>query len=217
MVGGGLLVVIAAGLFVLYRAFQHVPDSYLEAIQLDPALRQQASDRMLQQTAALLSDVKKEGCWQALFTAEQINGWLAVDLVENHPQALSEVLHDPRVAIEPDRMMFFYRFRQGDFSCVVTLTIEPYVPEPNLLALRICKVRVGSLPWPLGHILDRISQAAVRTGFYLRWRQADGDPVALITIPSPPDRDDKIIQIETLRLGKGEIYLAGTTRRCKRD
>ena len=35
-------------------------------------------------------------------------------------------------------------------SSVISLTIEPYVPEPNVLALRIVKARAGLLPMPLG-------------------------------------------------------------------
>jgi hypothetical protein len=96
---------------------------------------------------------------------------------------------------------------------VVSLIVEPSLPEPNVLALRIRKARAGMLPVPLGKILDRISQAARKTGLRLQWRQAGGDPVVFISIPPPQNQHDRLVQIETLRLGKGEIYLAGTTKR----
>jgi len=211
----GVLAVIAAGLFGLYRASQQVPKFYRQAITLDPVAQKQASDQMLQQAAALASDLRKEGRWQAVFTAEQINGWLAVDLLENHPGALPRSLRDPRVAIDPDGVTLGCRFQRGNLNSVVTLTIQPYLPEPNVLALRIHKARAGLLPMPLAEILDRISQTARRMELRLEWRQTDGDPVALISIPPPRDQQGKVVRIETLRFRDGEIYLAGTTRATK--
>ena len=213
MVCCGVLLVIAAVLFVLHQGARRVPKAYREAIEMDPAVLKEASDQMLRRATALAGDVKREGGWQALFTDRQINGWLAIDLVENHPDALPKSMSDPRVAIEPDRVMLFCRFRRGNIDSVVTVTIEPYVPEPNVLALRIRRARAGIVPLPLQKVLDAISQAAGRTELWLAWRQAEGDPVAMITIPPPRDDDAKLVEVETLRLGKGEIYLSGRTKK----
>jgi hypothetical protein len=212
LIGCGLLLAIAAGLCGLYWAFKQEPQFYRQAVRIDPSIQKKASDQMLQRAAALRSDVEKQGRWQALFTAQQINGWLAVDLVNNYPDLLPSSLRDPRIEIRPDRMTLACRLKRGGLEGVVTLTVEPYLPEPNLLALRIRRARAGLVPMPLAEILDSISRAAGQTDLHLRWRQADGDPVALISI-SPPDQNGKLVQVETLKLGEGEIYLAGTTRR----
>jgi hypothetical protein len=103
------------------------------------------------------------------------------------------------------------RLTRGGTTSVVTVTVEPYLPEPNVLAVRIRRARAGLVPMPLGEILHSFSEAAAQLDLRLRWRRADRDPVALISIP-PPDQDGKRVQIETLKLGDGEIYLAGTTR-----
>jgi len=210
LIGCGLLLVIALGLGGLYWALKHEPEFYRDAVRLDRSLQKQASDQMLQRAAALRSDVEKEGRWQALFTAEQINGWLAVDLPENFPDALPESFRDPRVEIRPDRMTLACRLEQGGTTTVVTLTVEPYLPEPNLLALRIRNARAGLLPMPLTPVLDAVSEAAGQIGFPLDWQRADRDPVALIST-APPDQDGKLVRIETIQLGDGEIYLTGTT------
>ena len=105
MVCCGVLLVIAAVLLVLYQGARRVPEAYRKAIEMDPAVLKEASDQMLRRATAPAGDVKQEGRWQALFTDRQINGWLAVDLVENHPGALPQSMSDPRVAIEPDRVM----------------------------------------------------------------------------------------------------------------
>ena len=172
LIGCGLLLVIAAGLYGLHRGLQHEPEFYREAIGTDTSRQRQASEEMLERTAALYSDVREEDQWRALFTAEQINGWLAVDLVQNHPDVLPRSLRDPRVAIRTDRMTVACRLQRRGLTGVVTLTVEPYIQEPNLLALRIRKARAGLVPMPLAEILDRISEAARRMDLRLRWRQA---------------------------------------------
>jgi uncharacterized protein YpmS len=206
---GGTMAAIAIVLLGLYLAAQYEPAFYREAVEVDPAAQQEASDKMLQQTTALASAVRKRGQWEALFTAEQINGWLAVDLVKNHPNALPPGFSDPRVAIDSKQITIACRFEQNGYSSVLSLTVEPYVPKPNVIAMRIVKARAGLLPMPLGQVIDRIEKAAHDMHFRLQWRRT-GDPVAMFSLPSG---DDQSLQIESLRLGEGEIYVAGTTRR----
>jgi hypothetical protein len=69
------------------------------------------------------------------------------------------------------------------------------------------------LPLPLKQVLDQISQAARQMDFHLQWQQADGDPVALISVPPPRDEKNQRVQVENLRLGEGEIFVSGTTAR----
>jgi hypothetical protein len=70
------------------------------------------------------------------------------------------------------------------------------------------------LPLPLTQVLDGVAEAARRLKLHLAWRQVDGDPVALITIPPTRDREDTEYQLEALELREGEIYLSGRTRRA---
>jgi hypothetical protein len=121
-------------------------------------------------------------------------------------------LHDPRVAIDAKQVTIACRFDQGGLHSVLTLTLAPSVPEPNLLALRIVDARVGLLPMPLGQVLDRISEAARNMGLHLKWGRSSGEPVAAILLPQS---DDRPVRVETLRLGDGEIYVEGTTESAK--
>ena len=209
--GGLLLAVVLAGV-LLYRASQQVPEFYEKALQADPAVQSEASDKMLQKASGLASDLEKRGEWQALFTEEEINGWLAADLARNHPHALPEGISSPRVAIAPESLTIACRLHRGNLQGVASLTVEPYLAEPNVIAVRIRSVRIGALPLPLGQVLDRVTEAARQADVRLEWQQADGDPVALVRIP--PTRDDRQqVHLENLRLGEGEIYIGGTTER----
>jgi hypothetical protein len=213
LIAGGLL--LMAGLLTgLFLAAHYEPAFYRQAMEIDRATLEKGSDRMLQQTAALGSAVQKKGRWKALFTAEQINGWLAVDLVRNHPSTLPPTLRDPRIAIDHKQVTIACRFQQGAIDSVLSLTIEPSVPEPNVIALRIVRARAGLLPAPLGDVLDRLSQAARDMHARLEWRSSGGDPVALLSLPSV--EDGQSVQIESLGLGDGELYVAGTTQQVKR-
>jgi hypothetical protein len=209
----GLAVLVVLATLGLYLAAHHEPEFYRQALQVEPAVLAKQSDRMLQQTTALASAVRKEGHWQALFTAEQINGWFAVDMLKNHPHAMPATLHDPRVTINPKQVTIACRFENRGIESVLSLTVEPYVPEPNVVALRIVRVRAGLLPLPLGQIVDRFSEAARAMRLGLTWRRAGGDPVAMLSLPDADD--DQPVRIETIRLGDGEIYLAGTTQAKK--
>jgi hypothetical protein len=212
-IAGGLAVLVVLALLGLYLAAQHEPAFYREALKIDTAALDKGSDRMLQQTAALQSAVQKEGRWEALFTAEQINGWLAVDRAKNHPNSLPPMLSDPRVAVDSKQVTFACRYQGGWISSVASVTIEPAVPEPNVLALRIVKARAGLLPLPLGSIVDSLTRTAQNMNLRLEWRHAGSDPVAMLSLPETDG--EQTVRIDTLRLDDGEIYVAGSTHRRK--
>ena len=203
---------VVVALTVLWQASRQVPDFYRQAIQAEPRRQADASDEMLQRAADLSTDVQQPGEWNATFTAEQINGWLAVDLVKNHAGELPPSVSDPRVAVEPGRLMLACRYRQGRIDTVVSLELDVYVPEPNVLALRIRKVRAGALPLPLGDIPDEITEAARSAGLTVHWRQTNGDPVALVSIP-PPDDSKDVVELDSVRLSGGKIEISGHTER----
>ena len=207
--------ILIAGLVALFLALRYEPRFYKDAMALDSETQQQGSDEMLQRAAALISDVRKPGKWHAHVTAEQINGWLAVDFVKNHPATLPPLFRNPRVSIDADGIVLACRYEGEVISTVVNLTVEPYVPEENVLALRIVRVRAGLAPMSLEKVLDGISDAARRSQWRIEWRQRDGDPVALLSAPPPEDDGDPAAKIEAIRLGKGEIFVSGSTERKK--
>ena len=207
----GLVLVGGLGLVAVYWGSQRVPEFYRQALAEDPKAAEQASGEMLEQAAALASDIEKGGQWEAVFTAEQINGWLAVDMERNYPDLLPSSLSDPRVAIDPETMWIACRIDRGQLKGVVSMAADAYLARPNVIALRIRHARAGILPLPLDTILDKISEKASQLDLQIEWLQTEGDPVVEITLPPPRDEHDKAIRIEALRLGQGEIYLSGST------
>jgi len=208
------LLLLAAGLavVVLGLASRRVPAFYREALEADPAVLRAAGDRMVKQIAALVGDVQKQGRWQAVFTEEEINGYLAAELFAQHPELLPPTVSDPRVRIEPESLAVAFRYRDPSWEGVVWLAVDLYPVEPNVVALRIRKARAGALPLPLEDVLDQIARATDQLDWEVAWRQADGDPVAQVTIPPFGTRGTRIVQVDVLRLEQGRIVLAGTTK-----
>ena len=213
LVGLLLLLAAAAAVVLLYRTSRQVPEFYRLALEVDPATQRTASDKMVQQTAALIGDVQKQGPWQAVFSEEEINGWLAVERVKTYADLIPDTVTDPRVRIEPESLTLAFGYRDATRQGVVSLALDLYLVEPNVVALRVRKARVGALPLPLESILKEVAKATDQLDWQVDWRQAGGDPVAQITIPPLKSHGGRVVQIETLRLEKGRILVAGTTRR----
>ncbi len=209
----GLVAIGLIAIGLLYLASRKAPDFYEQALVADRKEAEKASDELLERATALASDLEKEGQWEASFSDAQINGWLAVDLERNHPEALPKSISDPRVAITAEALTLAAGFDRGEVKSVLSLTVGVYVPQPNVIALRIRKARAGLLPLPLDSVLQRVSEAASQLNLAVEWRQEEGDPVALVSFPAPRNNENKLVQVEELELGDGVVHLSGTTLR----
>jgi hypothetical protein len=208
-------VVLTVGGLAVYRAALHEPAFYQRALEAQPETQARAGDALEKRLLDLRNDARSEGRWQALFTEEQLNGWLASDLPEKFPSLLPAGTEDPRVDLVPQCAQVACRFEQGKFSSVISFVLNiALTEETNQLAVRISKVRAGALPVPLKRFLDRIAAAAQNADIDLRWKQSEGDPVALITVPARhEDYAHGEIYLEAIELRDGELFLAGRTEK----
>ncbi|HKD38432.1 MAG TPA: hypothetical protein VKB78_16580, partial [Pirellulales bacterium] len=74
---GTVVLLLVVGTTWLYLAVRHVPRFYQEAGKLSAEARKKGSDEMVRRSAALASDTNRRGHWQQIFTADEVNGWLA--------------------------------------------------------------------------------------------------------------------------------------------
>lgn len=213
---GCLVLLTAISGLSLYYASQEVPAFYEQALKQDQKIQQRASDQMLRGATALASDLQKRGTWQAAFTAEQINGWLAVDLKKNHPNLLPPGVSDPRIEIRERSATVACRYQANKLSNVFSLTFDVYLSAPDIVALEIRSAHAGKLPVPLGQVLDGITKSAQNMDLPLEWRQHNGNPVALLTIAAARDVTDRAIAIDKIELRQGELFLAGHTHKGTR-
>lgn len=192
-----------------YWAARRVPSFYAAAVAVPNETHREAGERLLENAAALASNVQKSGQWQAIFTTEQLNGWLATQLEATFPGLLPNYLADPRVTVGPEGVMFGCRYLKGNVETVVSLKAELHISEANVLKVRLSHARAGAFPLPLGNILQGVTKAATEAKVQLSWLQAGGDPVAVIRLH--PSDDKAFYRLEKIELGQNEVFVAGYT------
>ncbi len=205
--------IVGGILYAVHHALQRAPDFYQTAVAIPVAQQQEAGHQFERTVLALHNDIVQGGQWQHVFSADQINGWLAVDLPRKFPSLLPSTVRDPRIALVPQQLRVAFRFEGEQLSAVISLCVEvELAEEPNTLAIRICQAQAGWVPIPLKDFLDQISQAAQRSNVMLRWARREGDPVALITIPSETDLNDgKQFILDVIEIREDELVLGGHT------
>ncbi len=205
----GAVVALVGVALGFYMSLRYVPSFYREALQADPQQQTQASEQMVAQAMQLSNRLRYDPRWEAQFTQEQINGWLAVDLPQNHPDLLPPEVKDPRVWITPEGVYLACRYQTKALNTVVHVLVDAYVTEDHQLALHLRHVKAGAVPLPMNEVVETVGQQASRWNITLRWAQKDGTPVALVQIP--PLRNNRRVVIDSIRLEKGKLFLQGRT------
>jgi hypothetical protein len=207
-VGTGLLTALVAG---LYLAAHHVPAFYARRTVVTTDVQRSSGVDLERKLLALHDDTHAARSWQAAFSEEQINAWLAVELPAKFPELLPEGFEDPRVALEPNQVRVACRYVGGPWATVLNLRLEVgLADEANTLAVRLASLRAGLIPLPLQRIVDGLAQSAARADLNLRWAQSGGDPVALITLGTAhPQGDEVQVLLEHVEIAAGEVRVAG--------
>ena len=205
------LVGVVVALFAAYQASRQVPTFYREAIIRDQATERLAANEFGTRATTLYNDTQMSGEWHALFSAEQINSWLAVELAEKHPELLPDDIQQPRVAIAPGRLTLGFRTIRDDHAIVVSIDMGIYLVETDVVACRFYRARAGLLRLPLKQVLDEVVRVAEMNDVPIRWEQVDGDPVALLSIMQEREADAPVLQFDKIELLDGELYIAGRT------
>jgi len=194
-----------------YYAARQVRPFYQQAIQIEPEVLERGSRELESRATALYSDARQQGHWHALFTADQINGWLATQLAANQGREMPTHIRDPRVAITKDAFTLGFRTTSGGLDTVVTVDASVFLTEGGSVAIRLMSVRAGALPLPVMRLADELADACQKLTLPVRWTQHNGEPVALLETHDGSDSDNSRLYIDTIELGESELYVAGHT------
>lgn len=198
------LIAIPAALWALLR---YEPEFYRNVAQLSPEKRQSEAKKFVAQSLQLRNDIVNEAKWEAAFSDEEVNAWLAEDLITHFADQIPEGVHEPRVVFEMDRVNLGFQLDQGPLRSVVWIVAKVRVPGENEIALTIEKIRAGVVPIPAENLLDRITKTARDRGLDLRWEHDGEFPVAIIKYTPHLKRHDVVL--ERLQLLDGQIRLSG--------
>ena len=194
-----------------YYAARQVRPFYQQALHLEPEVLERGSRELESRATALYSDARQAGYWHALFTAEQINGWLAVQLKENQSEEATSNIRDPRVAISPELLRLGFRARSGGVDTVVSVDASVFLMDDGAVGIRFLSVRAGSLPLPVMQLADEIAATCEELRLPVRWTQQEGQPVAIVSVDSDESTGNRQFFIDCIELADGELYLAGHT------
>jgi hypothetical protein len=207
-----LVGVVAAALGGAYVALQQVRPFYEQALAIDPVTLKQGSRELESRASALYSDSRKPGQWRAVFTAEQINGWMATQLTQGGgAHTLPKGVDLPRVAIGKDTLTLGFRTRHGGIETVVSADASALVTESGEIAIRLISVQAGTLPIPVLQVADEIAKACQKLSLPVRWTQESGQPVALVDIHQESSPSRGRLSIDAIELRDGSLYVAGHT------
>lgn len=194
-----------------WLSLTHEPGFYREMVKRPRANRAKEARRFVAQSLQLRNDIVNEPNWEAVFSDEEVNAWLAEDLVTHFADQLPPEVHEPRVRFEMDCVTLAFGLDQGPVRSVIWVVARPHVAGPNVLELTFEKIRAGVLPVPAGKVLDRITRHAQGQGLDIHWKREAGLPVVVIRYTPHDGRDD--VQLERVDLRDGQLRLAGRSDR----
>ncbi|QGJ68464.1 Hypothetical protein PBC10988_1230 [Planctomycetales bacterium 10988] len=205
-----MILLLCGSLIGAYSASQVEPEFYQQVIQEDPIKLEEAGDELEAKTSALASLTDRPGTWQASFTQRQINGWLASDLPEKHPDLLPKNIQDPRVVLAPDVVKVACRMEQNGVSSVIWLESEVFLTDERELAIRIRSLKAGALPMPTSVLLEQLDQEFEKLSVSIRRIQSEGKQTLLIKLPRAKEGVFSR-EIGQLEVREEEVFIAGKT------
>jgi hypothetical protein len=199
-----LLAIIPAAIWLslthqptFYRTLTHLPQDQLES----------KAKHFVASSLQLRNDISNERDWQAVFTDQEVNAWLAADLVTHFADQIPPEVHQPRIAFSADRITLAFQLDRGPIRTVIWVVAQARVPEDNVLALTIEKIRAGVLPIPADQFIEPITRQAREHGIDIQWSRENDMPVA--TIHFSPNQQRSDVVLEQLSIRQGQIRLSG--------
>lgn len=207
LIGAAVATVIAAIPIAVWLSLTHQPSFYRAMVIVPHAQQEEKAKRFVAQSLQLRNDICNEPAWEAVFSDQEVNAWLAEDLVTHFADQLPPEVHEPRVVFDVDRVTFAFELDHGPVRSVIWVVARPNVPEGNVLELTFEKIRAGMIPVPADQVFERIVDHARNRGIDVSWRRAGVFPVA--TLRYTPDTHRADVTLERVQIRKGEIRLVG--------
>ena len=208
-----LLLCLAGLAYYAYQSTQQLPDFYEATLNSDPVQLAESGAVFEQRVLDLRSSAQEAGEWQAVFTEQQINGWIAVDMPRKFPHWQPREVSDPRVSISRNELKLVFKVESPRLSGVVVAQADVFCTADNQIAVQFNSVKSGIVPIPMKRFADKITKGLEKSDIQVEWTEQDGDPVLLIKLPSDvtDQGDGNSVILKSVTLESGQVVLSGET------
>src|SRR5690606_35123360 len=142
----------------------------------------------------LRNDIANEDRWEASFTDEEVNAWLAEELVTHFADFLPEGVRDPVVVFDLDRVTLAFKLDRGPFTSLVWAVARVEVADDNTVAMTMEKIGAGAIPVSPDEVIGPIIRQARAYGLEVGWTHESGEPMAFFRYSPSPGRGDVVLE-----------------------
>jgi hypothetical protein len=216
----------AVGLGLVWLVITTPPAFYRAAAVTGPEAAG-AAGRFVTSLAAIATASRQEGPWGVDMQERDINAWLGTDLPRNHPDLLNGSawgrLSRPRVRLEPKLARIGIEVSTWGITAVAWADVEVTMRSANHFVVSIRRAGLGSLPLPRDAVLKECGRRLMQAGLETQMQRFRDRSVLLAVVPdrlaerpttpnAGPRQPSRRWEVDSLRIDRGSLTLAGTSR-----
>ncbi|MDR2171689.1 MAG: hypothetical protein LBP59_16215 [Planctomycetaceae bacterium] len=207
----GLFLILFLVFYLLYLSAQREPEFYREAKSVPLEVQQTRNTEVIDKIRILHNDFQRKGKnWTGVFTADEINAYLAVEATKSGANLLPPDLQEPRIAFRTGSVEIACRVKQRGLTAVLSLSLGASMPEPNKLVFKMRSSQAGSLPLSKDYIAQTIANVLRRKWGNVTQGAENGEPTFTIQLNIKNSAGRKV-NVENFEIRTGAIQFSGTT------
>lgn len=210
-----VVLLVLAGIILanFYFFIRHEPEFYRRAAIPPGPERLRDSQSLNDTLLRFIHQVNNETQWEAYFTDQQLNSWLAEEFLRSDwHKLLPKDVSEPRVVFQKDTVLLAFRYGDGEFSSVVSLEARLWISpsETNTLVVEVLDLRAGAMPLSTKMIQDRFNEAAEEHNLDVQWYRQGRNPTAVIRFEK--DKREPSFELVHLDVGDGSFHIKAKVR-----
>jgi len=192
-----LVVMLILLLCAAYYMAQQKPEFYAKALDRKPEEAKALGSAMEQTVFDIYNSALVPDQWRGELSEDEINGWLASELLEKFPELLPDEIKAPRVELSKGKLEVACRCSYKDLEGIAVGEFDLFCTDKlNQIAIRIGGIKLGIVPFPVTQFADQITEGLQRSGYESSWTEQEGDPVLLIDVPEDHLKIDESFRVE---------------------
>ena len=197
---------------LLYLNAQRQPEFYRELMKRNIEIEERYHRDFLRKISQLHNTVQKtDSPWETQITADELNGYLATELIKPDVHLFPKEGQEPRIRFSQQKIEWACRLEYGSLTGILNVAANIMVLEPNTFLLCIVQSRLGSLPFSKERTANLFAEGLRKKGYSVTMGTNSGNPALTVTIPPIKYEGDKKITIDSLHFTDDTVQFSGRT------